>query len=375
MTGGPRVLLNMLSSLDLNQFHPLVITQMDSQLVAEVEKLGVEVVIVPPSHMLNQKDEGAIKQGLLGKVKSYLSLKKYNKSIQEILASKQIDLVWTRNVKGVMFVGWACKWLKLPLVWDVGMETQSKGIVRFIHKIGLGLTTVIVTEADMQHKGIFGERLYEKFKEKFRTIYPGIPRDRIQEITDLREKKGISDKFEVITVGTVCERKNQKMFVDAAIRTCKAKSDVRFSIVGGAREESYLDDLKEIVSSSGYADRIIFLGWRDDVANIMAKSDLLVMTSVNEGVPYVIHEALYAQLPVIVTDRGGMPETVIDGVTGYIIPLNDVELLSSKIEFLMENQTSARSFGSAGYKFAQERYSPEKWSLNYASLFHKLTAS
>ena len=109
-----------------------------------------------------------------------------------------------------------------------------------------------------------------------------------------------------------------------------------------------LNQTRQRVQQLGISDRVSFLGFRQDVAEILAQVQIYVLISHWEGLPCTIIEAMRAGLPVVASDVGGVKEIVIDGQTGYVIPRSDVPTLRQKLKYLISNPQARISMGIMG---------------------------
>ena len=102
---------------------------------------------------------------------------------------------------------------------------------------------------------------------------------------------------------------------------------------------------------------MLFLGKRDDIFNILALTDISVLSSVKEGFSNVILESMAASKPVVATDVGGNREAIVDGETGYIVPPKDYNLLAEKIELLINDRKKREEMGIMGKKRVENEFS------------------
>jgi len=97
--------------------------------------------------------------------------------------------------------------------------------------------------------------------------------------------------------------------------------------------------------------------------------DIFVLPSEREGLSLVLIEATAASLPIVATDVGGNSEIVIDGVTGYLVPKENAEVLADKILRLLKNSDEAVSFGLKGHERVNRLFSLEAMVNNYLNLY------
>lgn len=109
----------------------------------------------------------------------------------------------------------------------------------------------------------------------------------------------------------------------------------------------------------GVADRVSFLGFRSDMAELFSACDLVVLPSHYEGLPLALVEAMAAGRPVIATAVGGTGELVVDGRTGVLVEPGDPEALAAAIERLARNADLRRTYGAAGRARANEQFSAQ----------------
>jgi glycosyltransferase involved in cell wall biosynthesis len=121
-------------------------------------------------------------------------------------------------------------------------------------------------------------------------------------------------------------------------------------------------------------DQISFFGSRDDVADILAASDIGILASHQEGFSNAVLEGMAAGLPMVVTDVGGNAEAVLDGVTGLVVPARDPRRLAQAITQLAHDKQRRVAFGTAGRQRAAECFSQEQCKRRYDVLYRGLLA-
>jgi glycosyltransferase involved in cell wall biosynthesis len=164
--------------------------------------------------------------------------------------------------------------------------------------------------------------------------------------TGLRRWLGLPPDSKLVTmVGGLTRRKGVDDLLRAASLTRDAVPEARFLLVGRGDQRRLLE---EIVRRLDLAERVRFLGFRRDVQDILAGSDVLALPSQWEGFGLVLLEAMNAGLPVVGTRRGAIPEVVIDGETGLLVPPRDPEALATALIRMLRDPERARSMGRAG---------------------------
>ena len=372
MTGGPRVLINLIDFIDRNKYTPIVITQTQSPLVEELIKRNVEVIIYPLPPMLSLQDRQVLKYGLFKKLKGFIGILRYNQKLIKLLKNKQIKLIWARNIKGVLFTGFAALFTKTALIWDIGLGDNFQGTVKLLHFIGLNLSDMVVTEGKSQHHQMFGRTLTTLYHKRLFHIMPGLGQDRIKAIENLPPTDTKPDTFKIISVASIGPRKNQKMLVVAAKKLIAMYPHTQVDFIGPVVDEKYFAELQEYIADAKIELHISFLGWRNDIIELMKKSNILVVCSHNEGIPIVVYEAMHAQLPVIATKVGGIPDAIVHRDTGFLIEPEDTDSLIQYLKLLIENPSLTREIGIKAKAFAQENFTYQAYYDKYEQLFTRV---
>jgi glycosyltransferase involved in cell wall biosynthesis len=142
--------------------------------------------------------------------------------------------------------------------------------------------------------------------------------------------------------------------------------------VGPFRDKKYVSYISKLVEKKDLYSHVDFLGWRDDVPDLLGDSDIFVLCSQAEGVPQVIREAMYARLPVVATAVGGVPETIQHGTTGFLVQPEDQEQLKEYLTTLVTNPEKRRNMGEKAFQLAGERFSKENWISSYAEMLQNI---
>jgi glycosyltransferase involved in cell wall biosynthesis len=158
--------------------------------------------------------------------------------------------------------------------------------------------------------------------------------------------------FKVLTVGRVSPQKNYQSIIRIAT-VCKKYSDthIQFQICG---EGAGIEGLRSAARSAGVENNVHFLGGRSDVPELMAASDVVLMTSIYEGMPITLIEAAHAGLPLIATDVGGCSEVVQHGVNGYLFKPNDHEIAAGYLMKLQSDAALRKKMSQQSLQIARE---------------------
>ncbi len=172
----------------------------------------------------------------------------------------------------------------------------------------------------------------------------------------------------VINIARWTPQKDQRTLIEAARIVLEARPDARFVLVGHG---PLYDDLVAQAAEGGISDKVIFAGFRDDVADVLAASDLFVLSSLWEGMPLALLEAMAAGCAAVSTNVGGVAQVLQDGVTGLLVPPADPPALASAILRYLNNPQLKQQHGEAGYLWVKEHYSMEAWVGKLEELYRR----
>lgn len=175
------------------------------------------------------------------------------------------------------------------------------------------------------------------------------------------------------TVGRLDAVKDQAGLVDAFASLCEADASratrLRLAIVGEGAER---ERLEQRVAHHGLGDRVRLLGNRVDVPALLAEFDVFVLSSVAEGIPLTVLEAMAAGLPVVATRVGGVGEVVVDGATGALVPPSDPSALVTALRACVDDAGLRQRRGEAGRVRVEAKFGMTTMIGSYASLFDGL---
>ncbi|MFA6147326.1 MAG: glycosyltransferase [bacterium] len=166
--------------------------------------------------------------------------------------------------------------------------------------------------------------------------------------------------------------KGHRDLVEAAHTVVESFPHARFLLVG--RDSGEMGAVRDRIEALGLSANVLLTGERDDAARIIAASTLVVHPSHTEGFPNTILEAMAAGKPVVATDAGGIPEAVVDGTTGIIVPVGDPGKLADGLLALIRDPVRARAMGQAGRIRLLERFTIGKMVEGMEQFYGKLLA-
>ncbi len=156
------------------------------------------------------------------------------------------------------------------------------------------------------------------------------------------------DRPLVLAVGNIRHVKGHDILIQAAARVLERLPYVRFAIAGEVLETAYFDQLQAQIEHEGMGASTQFLGGVRDLSATLQKADILVLPSRSEGFSNALIEAMAYGLPVVATAVGGNAEAVDHGVTGLLVPVEDVKALADALLVLLMAPALAKQMGTAG---------------------------
>ncbi len=355
--GAEMMLYRLLKELDRDTFSPKVIAllKFSGPLEDKIKDLGIEVYIIG----LRSKYD------LTALPRLYSLLKRLG---PDILHAQ----LFAADILGRIFG----RMLRVPLVISS---------IRNVYYGGRGRNLLIKWTERFAHKTTFVCRAAaERFVaegvvpgNKAMVIYNGLDLsaychglDRAAKLNKRAELGLPGQGFLLLAVGSLSR---QKAYADLllALSLLKEKEIDDWQLVVAGRGPLK----KELLAKSaelGLAQRVSFLGRRDDVPELMAASDALILSSRWEGLPGVVLEAMASELPVVATNAGGTPELVVEGKTGFLVPAAAPRELAGALEKLFSLPAAdLRRLGRAGRRRVEDRFTVARMASAYQGLYRK----
>ena len=203
--------------------------------------------------------------------------------------------------------------------------------------------------------------------EKYAVIGPGLEiRELPERVASLKSFGLQEDKFVVTWIGRAVPVKAPNRILELA-RECVLRGlRMQFIVVG---DGSLLSDLKRLAKREDLP--INFLGWQSDIEKILSFSDLVLLTSENEGTPVALIQAQMAGVPVLTTDVGSASEVLKNNQSGFCLEYS-VKDFADKIELLAGDLGMKTSFGAIGKAFALDNFSVNRLVSDHAGLYREL---
>jgi len=202
--------------------------------------------------------------------------------------------------------------------------------------------------------------------ERLRFIGNGIDVDRFHPLPRVKTTEGA---LTVICTARLEPVKNHPQLFEAVQQLVQRGVDTRLWLVGDGELKA---EYQALCTTLGIVDRVEFLGYRDDVPALLAQADVSVLTSVKEGIPRALLEAMAMELPVVGTRVVGTEETVRDGETGYLIEYGDVAALTERLARLAADPALRERLGKRGREVVLAEFDEEQIVESLATVYRQL---
>jgi glycosyltransferase involved in cell wall biosynthesis len=206
-------------------------------------------------------------------------------------------------------------------------------------------------------------------RQQYSVVPPGVDLGIAPEPAAARRALGLPAGPIVTFVGRLAAVKRPERFVDLAMAVARSHPDACFAIAG---DGELADEVRARARPLGR--RMVFLGWRGDVETVYSASDVVVLTSDNEGMPVSLIEAAASGTPAVTTRVGSAPEVVADGVTGFVTD-KDPRALATAVTRLLDDEALRTAMGQAASQRAKARFGADRLASDIANLYEALASA
>lgn len=222
------------------------------------------------------------------------------------------------------------------------------------------------------------QRLIEKEgmpADRIEVVYNGVDLDRFAALPSpvhARQELGLpQDRLVVVQVGTFRRVKDQATAIRAFSHVLQAVPE---AILVFAGDGPGLPECRKLASELNRGGSVFFLGSREDIPQVLATADIMLMTSLSEAHSVSLLEGMAARLPIVATRVGGIPETVVDGQTGLLAPAGQPEEVARRLVRLLRDLDARKSMGQAGYDRVKTRFRRSEMHRRYLEIYRELAS-
>ncbi len=329
----------------LRAYRPIIITSREGELTRRIK--GVDV------------DYALVKMGMWRKVRTWPLLPFTFYQLYRRARKEDVVLIHCNTLWDTPYGVTLGRLLRIPVVAHIRNTFARDKIGKYwLHRVDM-----VITVSKAVAKPLEGNDI------PLKVIYNGVDlrvfaRDRVSG-RQVRRELGLEGSLLVLLPGRVDTTKGQREAILAMERVLREVPRAALLIVGetSRQERGLMEDLKALAVRAGIGERVIFTGAREDMPDLYAASDLVIMPSLEfakEGFGRVLIEAMAMGKPVIASRTGGVPEVVEDGSTGLLAPPGDVEALARAIDTLLRNGDMRAEMGKRGYGRVKDLFDLKK---------------
>jgi glycosyltransferase involved in cell wall biosynthesis len=341
-SGAERALVILLENLDRSRFRPVVVLGTRGDLESELAAIDVATVHVP----LTYRGKARLPAWVAGLAR-----------LRTICRREEARLVHANDVPSFQSIGYVARHLGIPAITHVRFPDTEAGFGWFL-KAGFARAVFVsgALQADAE------QAAPAIFRGRSEVVHDGVRMPNLPDASGrqaIRVELGLPlDRAVVALTGQIAEIKGIWDFLEAATALASRRVPAVFAILG--------DDLKghgalrreaeRLVHERGLAEHVRFLGFRRDAPRLIPAFDVVAVPSHVEPLGNATLEAMAAGVPVVGSRVGGIPEMVVDGETGLLVPPRVPAALAAAMERLVHDGDAARTMGRAGRHRAAEAF-------------------
>jgi glycosyltransferase involved in cell wall biosynthesis len=360
-SGAERALLVLIEHLDRTRYRPVVIVGTDGELAAELRTRQICIHHIPIVY------------------KTARRMPSWLRSVAQfvrVARSEHASILHANDLPSFQPAGYTARFLRLPTLCHLRFPDSRAGFEWFLKP---GFSQALFISESLKAQAL--AEAPKTFKNKSRVVYDGVM---VPSPIDQRTRQRLrnelalgADRTAVVLAGQVAEIKGLWDYIEAAKLVLARNRPVTFVIIG--------DDLKnngalrveaeQAVLRQGLSDHVRFLGFRHDVPRLMPAFDIVTMPSHVEPLGLAALEGMAAARPVVASRVGGLAETVVNDVTGLLVPPRDPPRLAAAIEQLALNPVQAEAFGRAGRQRVIAQFSIDAHVLAMQAIYDQVLSA
>lgn len=286
------------------------------------------------------------------------------KDIYTIIKREKITIIHTHHRMAAFYVAVLGLYKKCHFI-NTSHNTfyDKKGFTRFAYKHAM-----VIACGDMVKQNLV--QYYNLPNDQVKVVHNAV-KPFINEINIDPFIKTLHDSgcFVIGNIGRLSQQKGYEYYINSIPEVVLKHNNVRFLIVGTGEDE---DKLKKQVDQLGLEDFVFFIGYRNDIQNYMSQLDLIVLSSLWEGLPLTPIEAFSVSKTVIGTNVDGTPEIIEDGLSGLLVEAKNERQLASKINWLIDHPEDKKRMEMDAKRRYEQEFSFEKLAERYIYYYKNL---
>lgn len=367
--GGAEVsLFHLIKGLDREKFIIYLICPENSKMIDFFSKLEVNIVKYKIDDTLLNIRTKDIKLAHIPfiVIKNTRNILETIYFIRKKIKKYKIDVIHSNSMKA-HFLSPFIKLKNTVLIWHI-RDLISSNIVRSILKLLSNRVDSIIAIS-----GFVAENL--EINNKTKIIYNCVDFSNYSgKYYDIKKELGLSksDKL-LLSIGQLTERKGFHFLLPAFQKVHNKNKDIKLCIVGTNlfHGPEYFEQLKMYIKKNNLEQSVYFLGFRKDVPDILRSSDLFVFPSINEPFGRVVIEAMAANIPIIASNSGGIPEIIQNEISGLLVENGDVAAIESAMESILGNENLSKHLVNNAQR-EKDKYLPQKHVKEIVKIYNTL---
>ncbi len=300
--------------------------------------------------------------------------------ITKILKFEKVDLVHTHSSKAGILGRWAARRAGVPRIihtvhgWGFfpGQFFLKRWLYQTLERWAARFTDILIAvSGDNKKEGL---RAGIGREEQYRVIHSGIDPKKymLPRSAALKARRFFGSQGRLVVL-VLSNFKSQKSPLDVVLVAACLAAEIPNVLFLWAGDGDLRWEVEKSIMKYRLENNINLLGWREDVAELLAASDVLLLTSLYEGLPRVVLQAMAAGKPVVATAVSGTPEAVLDGRTGYLHAPHDVDGMAKSLCKILSGKKLALKMGKAGRQSLRGTFIIQRMLREIEKVYRELT--
>lgn len=345
--GAQKYVFELATGLSKNKFEAVVVLGGNGILAERLRKAGIRVISLPKL----ERDLNLIKE--FGVLLDLIKIFKTEKPDVIHLNSSKIGGLGALAGRSYNLLQLLTTHHSLPtkiiftahgFAFNEDRSYISKSVLFILNYITMILShkTIVINSRELNQINVL-----PFLSKKTELIYIGIG-----EAQTLRVKKNADDPITIGTISELTKNKGLEYTIEAIARL--KNKNITFTVIGEGEERNRLE---ELIEARGVPDKVQLLGFKANASSYLSLFDIFTLTSVKEGMPYVILEAGLAGLPVVASNVGGIEEIIENGKSGILVEPKNVEQIVTALDVLIKDRSLRDNLGANLKKTVLQKFS------------------
>lgn len=352
--GGERYLELLFDRLDRARYRGLLICPEPGPFVGRMKERGVDTQLVHLAPLFNP-----------------MALWR----LTRLLARERVTILQTHGARANFYGRIAGRLAGVPVIIstvhnslkDYEVRSLTRGLYMFLLRVTLPLAQRIICVSDANRCDLLDE--CPAAESRIQTVYNGVDLSAFPshpDRTKVRKELDIVPGPVLVMIARLTEMKGHRYLLEALPSLIERWPQLCCVCVG---EGELRDQLRHLAVELHVERSCKFVGAREDIADVLAAADVVVLPSLSEGFPFVLLEALAMGCPVVASRVNGVSELIENHKTGLLVPARDPQALAAAIREMLSDPTAALKMGAEGRAVVQERFTVDRMVANTTAIF------